>query len=1087
MKSAVLLVSLVVMPLQATEFFVNKNGSDDNDGQSRESAFLTIRKGVDTLEEGDILTIGPGEYFEKIERDGLGGGDPEKTTVIRAEFPGTVLLHGDVPAPEFKPLAGTRFTFVADFSGPVEAVAELDTLKLMDKSPSLAELELRPGICYFDDTVQKLYISTSDFEPPASHKYRVLVTADCGMRLSDAERVLVDGLAFRGFYRFGQTSLNFSKDYIWGLILTNPRSCEVRNCIAYLNGGGICLHQGHDNIVDSCLVYANSNLFGTEVAGIFRLFGNNDVIRNCRAFNSQNAGIRYYLGVRNPETELRGPFILRDNLSWGNASGDFWIKTGESAKYGYAERCISGGAFHVGNITNCLMGGGNAYRRNLGMPADSMRMPAAQARREKNYADPLNFDFRLQSTSEYRGKGVDGGDPGPFPYKAEVFYVDSRGNDQAEGTAVTLAWRTVARAVQDLKKGDTLYLLAGEYDATDLSGLEGVNLRGRGTDEVVIRGEMNLHDCRDVTVERLIFPDGCRVAGGSAVVFENCLFGGLDVSATGGLTLRHCEVYAVPEFKESSDLFLAGNIFSHAPELAESQIAYSDYNSFSSREALDSMPDRHSHVIEPVAPAEGEYGLQNAGAFAGLGPNATAIGRYRMFSKRTMRLAGPYLHSASDTTANVEWHATQPAICHLAWGETPDCTNKTTRLVNDFGTFSLTGLKPGTKYFFRILSVEPSANLDYFDTLPLEPQDALLEFETSSTAIAPRTWHVAVEGDDRADGLTEATAWGSVRHAAAQVSPGDTVLVGAGSYRERVPVRRTGEEGRPITFRAAPGHKVVFDAGNRELNNAFVINSKKHLHFDGFYFHGYGLGNHDLATFAPRSAGIFQVYQAGDIKISRCFMNGLGRGYSPGFMAVSQTDGLLLENSVICSGFGGMSVRSSGNIVLRNNVYLRNLISASLLLCGPDDKIQFLNNIVTDSLPAKQKVRLFEVSSFESLEENSNCFYLRIPPEERITFIFYRKKDREGRNHYMTLPEYWREKSVENKSLAGDPVFAGTLEMERKNAEGRPVYLADRLLARGRDLDFPDLFATDPELVARGIGLQPDAFQDFWFSAAPPQ
>ena len=61
--------------LHAAEYFVNKQGSDASNGASRETAFLTVQKGVDALKPGDTLTIGPGEYFETVKRADLGTED----------------------------------------------------------------------------------------------------------------------------------------------------------------------------------------------------------------------------------------------------------------------------------------------------------------------------------------------------------------------------------------------------------------------------------------------------------------------------------------------------------------------------------------------------------------------------------------------------------------------------------------------------------------------------------------------------------------------------------------------------------------------------------------------------------------------------------------------------------------------------------------------------------------------------------------------------------------------------------------------------------------------------------------------------
>ena len=128
----------VALALQAAvegaEHFVNKQGNDANNGGSRQTAFLTIQKGVNALKPGDTLTIGPGEYSENVKRADLGS--PDVNTVIRAEIPGTAMLRGDVPAPEFKKVDGYRFVYAATFGQTPLSLLEHDTLTVMAKRPT---------------------------------------------------------------------------------------------------------------------------------------------------------------------------------------------------------------------------------------------------------------------------------------------------------------------------------------------------------------------------------------------------------------------------------------------------------------------------------------------------------------------------------------------------------------------------------------------------------------------------------------------------------------------------------------------------------------------------------------------------------------------------------------------------------------------------------------------------------------------------------------------------------------------------------------------------------------------------------------
>ena len=130
--------------------------------------------------------------------------------------------------------------------------------------------------------------------------------------------------------------------------------------------------------------------------------------------------------------------------------------------------------------------------------------------------------------------------------------------------------------------------------------------------------------------------------------------------------------------------------------------------------------------------------------------------------------------------------------------------------------------------------------------------------------------------------------------------------------------------------------------------------------------------------------------------------------------------------------------------------------------------------------------------------EKDNCYYLRVPDDEKKMFMFY------GGESYarcaraygwttnfakppvfddltrMNLKEY--QALVGNTgSFVGNPRFKGSLTMKTKDKNGNPVYLPDRLVGK-KDLDFPDLYATDPMVVKKGIGLVPEAFKDFHFN-----
>jgi hypothetical protein len=84
-----------------------------------------------------------------------------------------------------------------------------------------------------------------------------------------------------------------------------------------------------------------------------------------------------------------------------------------------------------------------------------------------------------------------------------------------------------------------------------------------------------------------------------------------------------------------------------------------------------------------------------------------------------------------------------------------------------------------------------------------------------SPAYASKTWHVAGTGDDNATGTSVEAAFRTLKKAAAQVQPGDTVLIGDGTYTDEettsascvLPIAQHGTADAWTTWKAAPGTK----------------------------------------------------------------------------------------------------------------------------------------------------------------------------------------------------------------------------------------------------------------------------------------
>ncbi|MFN2351764.1 MAG: hypothetical protein ABR497_07445, partial [Kiritimatiellia bacterium] len=132
---------------------------------------------------------------------------------------------------------------------------------------------------------------------------------------------------------------------------------------------------------------------------------------------------------------------------------------------------------------------------------------------------------------------------------------------------------------------------------------------------------------------------------------------------------------------------------------------------------------------------------------------------------------------------------------------------------------------------------------------------------------------------------------------------------------------------------------------------------------------------------------------------------------------------------------------------------------------GDEQGIQVRNNVITDNSRGKMGANL--VPGRMMLE--NNCFFLRAPETERSVFG--------GRAEGPPIAQYNREHDVEQDNLVANPRFAAFVN---DDDIGKGEYFSDTMASRVHD--FPDLFVTNPEIMKRGIGLDPEAFADFHFN-----
>jgi parallel beta-helix repeat protein len=1086
-----LLCMLTALPAVGAEYFVNKQGNDANNGQGREKAFLTIQKGASGLQPGDTLTIGPGEYPENIKF--INFGSPDKDTMVRAEIPGTALLRGDVDAPAFTKVSGRNNANVADWVGPVLGIIEIDTCKWLKPAAGMDALEISPGSYFHDEAAKKLHVSTSDFQPAEKHQYAICVRKDHAFQLINSQRIVFDGLAAAGFV--APTNKYVFLKAVSGFMLEDSRKCTVRNCTAFFNQAGITLHDGEKhigegNVVEKCRAYAN------QTDGIACYYPHNTIFRDCVSFLNGSFGVNFY-------ASRTGNVVFSGNISWGNGVMDFQMKgaglSGDDIG-ALAENCISMGTFNVFNQNHCIVGGKNYYRSgnhanhakpmredNIGLPIVEVPEAGSSAPgveecvkqldefKAREFADPVNFDFRLQSNSQFRRAVSNAPYSGPFPYKPDVYYVTSGGSDESDGLSMSNAWRSIDHALKKLKAGDTLYVAAGRYSCADPVKLKGVKIRGRGLDMPVIEGAFSIMDSDGPEFERLQFTENIRVEKSRDITIANCVFAkSLEAAAVKVLTIKHGVLTLPLVLKDCSGVYLSGNIFAGSPGIRvdkQEAILYSSYNSYADAAGchevggkkiplaeLQKDREPHSRIIKPeLETKDGVLALRNSYSFAGRGPLGTSIGLYREWSPLSMHVAGPKVHSTTETTANIEWWTSLPAHVAVVWGDTPQCTNSVELNQADYFNYSLVGLQPGKKYYVKIKPLYASPDVDPAQRIRITDKTfAETSFTTAAKGSEPKYYFVSTNGSDSASGLSREAAWKTIQHAANAVRPGDTILLCGGEYTGRVYFPITGEKGLPITIKAVPGEKAVV------LGGGFTLNGKHYFNIDSLYF-------------KDDDNKVIVVNYGSDIQITRCHRSG---GWSPAISAVGSPN-ILVKNCAFFPGIGAVEAERCPNLRIENNAIFGTMIGHILVQNAPDEPVYIVNNVFGEGTRGKQYAAAITMLQAKSLTESNNCFYWRWPEIERNFMEIWALPDSERKvsalfdvhtKEYFvrTLPEY-RVIVRPTDSFAANPQLAGG----GSTCQGWGPGFASN--------DFNALFSLSPELIKRGIGLQPEAFKDFHF------
>ena len=1127
-----LLLLTLSAPLLAAELFVSPHGDDSNDGLSEAHALQTLKSAVAKLAPGDTLTALPGDYHEalRLQISGVEG----KPITIRAKRPGTVLLRGDIDVTGFEPVPGLHYTWCVPVEQAVEGVGERDTAAIYAFVPSAVEVEDVRGSCYYDLDGRTLYIHTSDSRPPSGHAMIASVTNDFGMLLEHPrgqERVtdiVVDGIGFSGYVN-REVATRPGGLTRWGLYFVLPERCVVRRCTAFLNGGGIGYVRPIDCLIEDCLAFGNHSTYSSSGGNIIAWSpATRTILRHNVVHSTPSNGIRFYGGG----TE---DCVMEGNLAYDCGYGEIWIKGGANATSKML-RNISLGALHPlgldaanirGNI--CKYGSGQERFDSSSIILSKLR----QTTLDEQLADPVHHDYRVQSDSQLRGKGPDGADPGPFAYRDEVFFVSPDGDDTNPGTCLKQAWRTLQHAAKLAQPGHTVYVLAGKYSGPLAPANSGtvdqpIVFKRRGHGRVELQKTLDdmvmlqLDGRSHVHVIGLDVPEATAPAVSASdsdgVVIEKCHLSAkpLSVQAEGArsLAVRHCSIDGWGtgvKLRNCPDAELVGNMFSPAVKAAldmdtsTRKTLYSDFNCIRPTAQMAVIDDQPVGNLEAWQKLSGQdmrsrtlvLGILDVrkmrdlfvSTLPGLGPLATNIGPGEaQRSQASLRLERVSVHAVSATTANIEWWTpTAETTTTVHWGTTRDCPNTIETLFDGciFHTVSLIGLQPDTTYYFRVSATKPVWEFHTNEALAeLERakereriQGDSSTFRTLAQDAEPVEYHVSVDGDDARDGLTADTAWRTLRHAAASIRAGDTVTIHAGTYEEHVPVRVSGDQGRPVTFRAAPGEKVWMNGSGQKRSCAFRIASKHHVVLDGLYFHHFRSKPYN----ASDTGGAVHVVGGSHNVARRCFYDGRTKTYMPFFIHALDTSDFLMENCVVIMGWNNVSFWRCPNLLLRNNVVYNGQIRALNLFNDAAQTVTLSHNLICANIPQKVGNAQVQLWHLESYRGDHNCFFSRKSADAR-KLVDYVRVGGEKNPGTLLLAELRERTGQDQHTIFANPGFAAVKELKLSYETGEHDRV--ELHRSGMEiepLDFADFLADPAGPCGRAadgkpIGLDPAAF-----------
>jgi len=218
----------------------------------------------------------------------------------------------------------------------------------------------------------------------------------------------------------------------------------------------------------------------------------------------------------------------------------------------------------------------------------------------------------------------------------------------------------------------------------------------------------------------------------------------------------------------------------------------------------------------------------------------------------------------------------------------------------------------------------------------------------------PITFYISPQGNDLAEGQSEASGFRTLQHALEISKPGDTILVLPGTYPEAVYLEQTQNEELPIKIRGLEGHP-VFD-GERQLDIGFWCENCANFIIEGLEFRNYtdvGIGIYKSQDFTFRDLIVhhngFEVQLKGwgfegygihidesqNVTVENCETYHNGPDPRPfgevgtGINTYECTNCIIRNNKTYANIGGGILVEDGVNVLVEGNTITENYLDVS--------------------------------------------------------------------------------------------------------------------------------------------------------------